>query len=121
MGKKTDRDLALMINNLLGDIKQALDDLMETMFIIYQPKYFSGNIGDTASFTVVAMNVDTYQWQASSDGGTTWADSTLAGAKTSSISVKISTNNKDRLWRCTLTDINSNVIDTDIVGIIIPD
>lgn len=121
MRKKTDRDLALKVLAEMGAVKDALDDLLDTMFIIYQPKYFTGNIGDMASFTVVAMNVASYQWEASSDGGETWANSSLAGATTPTITVKISNANKDRIWRCLLTDSDGNTIYTDIAGIIIPE
>ena len=114
------RDLALKILAFAKAVRQALADLMDTMFIIYQPKYFTGNIGDMATFTIVAMNVESYQWQASSDSGETWANSSLAGASTPTISVKISSSNKDRIWRCLLTDSNGNTIYTDVVGIIIP-
>lgn len=119
--KKLNRDLALKVLEVVGAVSDALYDLLDTMFIIYQPKYFTGNIGDMATFTVVAMNVDTYQWQASSDAGETWANSSLAGATTPTITVKISNANKDRIWRCLLTDSDNNTIYTDIAGIIIPE
>lgn len=113
------RDLALKVLAFVKGVRQALADLMDTMFIIYQPKYFTGSIGDMATYTVVAMNVDTYQWEVSSDGGTTWTNSTLSTANTPEISIKVSNSNKTRLWRCALTDENGNTIYSDIVGIII--
>ena len=115
-----DRDLALKVLALCSTVKDALDDLLDTMFIIYQPKYFTGNIGDMATFTVVAMNVASYQWQASSDAGETWTNSSLAGATTPTITVKISASNKDRIWRCLLTDSDGNTLYTDVAGIIVP-
>ena len=118
--KKIARDIALKVLAAVEGVKDALADLMETMFIIYQPKYFTGNINDFAEFTVIAMNVASYQWEASSDAGETWANSSLTGATTPSISVKISAQNMHRIWRCLLTDSDGNTIYTNVAGIIIP-
>ncbi|HRN91756.1 MAG TPA: zinc-dependent metalloprotease family protein [Ferruginibacter sp.] len=46
--------------------------------ITTQPSSVSGCVGSLASFTVAGTNVTTYQWQVSTDGGTTFTN--IAGA-----------------------------------------
>ena len=114
------RDLALKILALCSAVKDALDDLLETMFIIYQPKDHTGAVGSTVAFTVVAMNVVSYQWQRSEDGGTTWTNAAGAGNQTPTLTFNVTSTNKRWKWRCSLTDADSNTIYSDVVGIIIP-
>lgn len=116
----TDRDLALKILAMCSAVKDALDDLLGTMFIIYQPKDYTGAVGTQAVFTVVAMNVDAYQWQRSSDGGTTWENASGTGNQTDTLKFNVSNTNKGWNWRCKLTDADGNIIYSDVVGIIIP-
>lgn len=110
------RDLALKLLDIVNDIKDALDDLMETMFIIYQPKTWYGEIGDTATFTVVAMNVVTYRWQYS-DNGVNWTNSSssLDGYNTPTITFVMEERHVNRWRRCRLTDANGNYIYSDAV------
>ena len=114
------RDLALKILALCKLVKDALDDLLDTMFIIYQPTDYTGAVGSQAVFTVVAMNVVSYQWQRSMDGGTTWENASGTGNQTSTLKFNVSNTNKGWNWRCSLTDADNNTIYSDIVGIIVP-
>ena len=98
-------------------VKDALDDLLDTMFIIYQPDLTQEvTVPSTITVKVVAMNVATYQWQYSADGET-WTDfgSTVQGSKTAEATISITNTNKNRYRRCRLTDANGNIIYT-IVG-----
>lgn len=115
-----DRDLALKVLALCRAVKDSLDDLLDTMFIIYQPTDYTGAVGTRAVFTVVAMNVISYQWQRSSDGGTTWGNSSASGNQTPTLSFSVSDINKSSMWRCSLTDADNNTIYSDSVGIIVP-
>lgn len=114
--KKLNRDLALKILEVAGAVRDALDDLLETCFIIYQPKDWVGSVGETATFTVVAMNVATYRWQYS-DNGVNWtnSNSTLDGYNTPTISFVMEDRHVSRWRRCRLTDANGNSIYTDAV------
>ena len=114
--KKIDRDIALKVLAAVEAVKDALADLMDTMFIIYQPKNWYGEIGGTVTFTVIAMNVATYRWQYS-DNGTTWynASSTLPGYNTDTMSFVMGEQHIGRLRRCALTDADGNKIYTDVV------
>ena len=115
--KKLNRDLALKVLAEIGAVKDALDDLLETMFIIYQPKSAEASIGDYVTLSVVAMNVASYQWQYSQDGGTTWRNSGASVPKTASITIEVTSNVFDLLRRCQLTDADGNKIYTDAVVI----
>lgn len=115
-----DRDLALKVLALCSAVKDALDDLLDTMFIIYQPANYTGAVGTQAAFTVVAMNVASYQWQRSSDGGTTWENAAGTGNQTPTLTFNVTNNNKSWNWRCSLTDADNNTIYSDVVGIVIP-
>ena len=109
--KKLNRDLSLKILEIVGAVKDALDDLLETMFIIYQPKDWYGAIGDTATYTVVAMNVAAYRWQYSDDDGETWVNFTGSahGERTQTIAFEVTeSTNLSRQRRCRLTDANGN-------------
>ena len=109
-----DRDLALKVLALCSAVKDALDDLLGTMFIIYQPKSVEASIGDYATVSVVAMNVASYQWQYSQDGGTTWKNSGASVPKTASITIEVTASVFDLLRRCQLTDAEGNKIYTDV-------
>ena len=113
--KKLDRDLALKVLEVVRAVKDALDDLLETMFIIYQPKDWYGSIGDTVVYTVVAMNVAAYQWQYSDNDGVTWRNFT-GDSKTDTLTFVVTeSTNPTRLRRCKLTDADGNIIYTDAV------
>lgn len=118
----TDRDLALKILDLCNLVKDALDDLLGSMFIIYQPTDVTCDIDETAVFTVVAMNVNTYQWQTAKIGTNTWTNSTSPGNTTDTLSVLI---NREVIYsyrlRCKLTDIDGNVLYTKDVYMLRPD
>lgn len=56
-----------------------------TVSISAQPAAASGCDGSDASFSVTAANATGYQWQVSTDGGTTWTD--IAGATNSTLDI----------------------------------
>lgn len=118
--KKLNRDLALKVLEVVGAMRDALYDLLDTMFIIYQPKDATGAIGDTVTFTVVAMNVDSYQWETSKIGTTTWANATSSGNTTDTITLTIASATYNYRLRCKLTDADGNIIYTDEVFIFQP-
>ena len=114
--KKLNRDLALKILEVVGAVKDALADLLDTMFIIYQPKNWVGAVGDTVTFTVVAMNVAAYRWQYS-DNGVTWvqSSSTLNGYNTPTITFTMEERFTTRYRRCRMVDADGNAIYSDVV------
>lgn len=112
--KKLNRDLALKVLEVVGAVNDALYDLMDTMFIIYEPKDWSVvETGTNAvTFTVKAMNVASYQWQRSDNNGETWTNATSTGNRTETISFNASTSYANRVWSCLLTDADGNTLRT---------
>lgn len=115
--KKLNRDLALKVLDAAKGVRDALAGLLETMFIIYQPKNWVGAVGDTVTFTVVVMNAATYRWQYSDNNGVSWtqSSSTLNGYNTPTISFTMEERYTTRLRRCRMTDADGNAIYSDVV------
>ena len=114
--KKLNRDLALKVLDAAKGVRDAMAGLLETMFIIYQPKNWVGAVGDTVTFTVVAMNVVTYRWQYS-DNGVNWvqSSSTLNGYNTPTITFTMEERFTTRYRRCRMVDADGNIIYSDVV------
>lgn len=65
--------------------------------------------GEKVTFTVEAQGTNiTYQWQMSTDNGATWTNTTASGAKTATLSFKMSESLNGRLVRCVVTDEAGN-------------
>ncbi len=69
---------------------------------------------ETVSFTVVAENADTYQWQYSTDG-TTWRDSRASGHDTATVTIPVNADNAANQYRCAITGLDGVTIYTDPV------
>lgn len=81
--------------------------------ITSQPKDYSGIVGDKATFTVVATGTNlTYQWQTNKNG--TWADSSLTGAKTSSLSIDLTAARNGYKFRCIIKDSKGNTLTSNV-------
>ncbi|MCC8029727.1 MAG: hypothetical protein LIO75_08050, partial [Lachnospiraceae bacterium] len=75
---------------------------------------YTGEVGDTATFTVEAEGDDlSYQWQYSSNGGTTWLNSGQTGAATATISVQVKESRDGQQYRCVVTDGSGNTVTSD--------
>ncbi|WP_185965582.1 T9SS type A sorting domain-containing protein [Flavobacterium zepuense] len=74
-----------------------------------QPDAVTLNIGETATFTVVTQNVGiTYQWQVSTNNGTTWTN--IANATQPVLTVtNVTAAMHHYLYRCVLTDCASSL------------
>lgn len=95
-----------------AQLQTLLNIAQTTAVITTQPKTVHVYDGETATFTVEAINVEKYQWQQSMDNGETWSDvdcteSTYSFVKTLD-SPKI---------RCKITSVNEIVVYTDIVKV----
>lgn len=122
----TDRDVALQMVSLLTDINTALTNINDHKFvphILTQPTDQEGAVGSDVTFTVVADNVKSYQWQfkASEQSGS-WQNSTGESATTASRTVTVASSNYYRnIFRCKITGLDNSVIYTDIVKILEPE
>ena len=78
--------------------------------ITAQPEDQTLEIGKTAKFTVAASGVSvSYQWQISTNGGSTWKDSGATGNKTATLSVPVTAARHGYKYRCVVTDVNNQV------------
>ena len=76
-----------------------------------QPSDYTGIVGSTARFTVVAEGEGlTYQWQLKK--GRSWANQSSGGATTSTFSVKAELSRNGKVYRCLITDANGEQIAT---------
>ncbi|MCR5783988.1 MAG: hypothetical protein K6G90_14785 [Clostridia bacterium] len=82
--------------------------------ITSQPSDVMAQNGKKAEFSVGAAGAESYQWQASSDNGTTWKDSGAAGAKTPVLSVNVGTGTVKALYRCAVSNANGTVYSSSV-------
>ena len=76
-----------------------------------QPASVTANMGATTTFKVAAIgNGLTYQWQWRKNASSTWANTTVSGNKTATITVPATAARNGYQYRCKITDTNGNVI-----------
>ena len=83
--------------------------------IISQPEDWEAENGESVTLTVEAENVVSYQWQYSTNNGTTWQNS---GSKTKSITFTVSDAVKKMIRRCVLTGKDGVVVYTNEIGMV---
>ena len=90
-----------------------------TPTITTQPVNYTGAVGSTARFTVVAEGDGlTYQWWIKAPGGSSFARSSVTSA---TYSTRLTDANSGRQLYCVVTDENSNSVRTDTVVMQISD
>ena len=93
----------------------------EAIEIVTQPTDFAGVVGDTATFTVEAEGATAYQWQVRPKGSeNNWGSTSLAGAKTDTLTFAITAGRAGNEYRCKLTNDSNDVIYTNVVYIVEP-
>ena len=98
-------------NSIVSDVVE----LSALSVITSQPESAAVDIGQTASFTVGVNGVaPSYQWQVSSNEGSTWKNSGFSTAKTATLSVPVTAARNGQHFRCIVSDKN-NVLVTDTV------
>ena len=75
--------------------------------ITSQPQDAEAKIGSTVSFAVTASGTGlTYQWQVSTNGGSTWANTRATGNTTNKITATATEAMNGYKYRCRITDNN---------------
>ena len=102
MGKKTDRDIAEQIVDLIYPISALLEDINYNLFwpyIIEEPEEQTVAVGGTCTFSISAANVTSYQWQRRTPETPLgqWED--ISGATSSSYSFTVSSSDYDNVYR----------------------
>ena len=97
-----------------------LQILSAELKLLTQPADMICASGETATFTVEAQG-DTlkYQWYASSDGGATWTASYMTGYNTAEFSFVVNATRAAKLYKCVITDIAGNTVESDAVSVTI--
>jgi uncharacterized repeat protein (TIGR02543 family) len=87
-----------------------------SLSIVTQPENYFGQIGDVCNLTVIAEGEGlTYQWQVYKSG--VWKNTSLAGNKSSTMSVELLESRDGMQFRCVITDKNNESVTTDSVSI----
>ena len=93
----------------------SLTKTPSTIQIQKQPVNIQAWEDDMVQFTVEATGEGlTYQWQYSNNGGASWGDSTAEGANTATITTQLKAYRSGQCFRCKLTDVNGDVVYTDV-------
>ena len=90
---------------VIGDSNEALISArwhfgVEPVSILSSPANVTVPAGNTATFKVTATGATGYQWQASTDGGKTWANSGANGNKTATLSFTAAAAHNGYRFRC---------------------
>ncbi|MBQ8974719.1 MAG: immunoglobulin domain-containing protein, partial [Oscillospiraceae bacterium] len=74
-----------------------------------------GEKGDKVTFSVTAEGDGlTYQWQHSTDNGSTWSNSGYTGNKTAEETVAVNADNAKRLFRCVVKDSSGDTVTSNV-------
>jgi hypothetical protein len=75
-----------------------------------QPKSVTQAAGSTATFTVKAQGPNlTYQWQVSTNGGSSWSNSPAEGNKTATLTVPVTASRNGYRYRCVVKSGSTTV------------
>ena len=86
--------------------------------ILSQPTDVTCAIGETAVFTVVAQGDGLkYQWYVSYDQGANWEKTYLGGSETNELSFEVNEGRATRVFKCVITDVAGNTVETNTVKI----
>lgn len=117
MDHGTDRDVALQLMSALNDCAGFLHSIRDTKYsphILTQPSDVeNATLNASVTFTVVANNVKSYQWQYKQPGGTTWQNTTISGYATDTITVNATAARDGMSFRCIVTGIDDTTVTSD--------
>lgn len=77
---------------------------------------YSGDYNSDLKLSVVATGTKlSYQWQVSTDGGTTWVNGTTGSAKTDTLTVKFDASRDGYKYRCQVTDLYGESVTSNTI------
>ena len=83
---------------------------MPAPVIVTQPTDQTVEAGSTVTLTVSATGAFSYQWQYSTNSGSTWNNNTVVGNDTNTMSFVVGTNMNGRMYRCVVSNTVSSTI-----------
>lgn len=121
----TDRDIALQIVSALDSCATAIETFNQNLYspiIFTQPTDQEADLNETATFSVVAGNVKSYQWQVKKTEDGSYQDSADASALTKDFTITVvNADRYDYSFRCKITGIDNSVIYSDVVHVTAPE
>jgi hypothetical protein len=105
-----------VVKNSAGSVTSSAATLTVTAAvakptITTQPKDKLVSAGGNTTFTVAASGSGlSYQWQVSTDGGSTWSDSPATGNKTASLTIPVTASRSGYKYRCIVKNSGGSVI-----------
>lgn len=98
-----------------GNVNWTAVAMIPQVTITSQPQDAEAKIGSTVSFAVTASGTGlTYQWQVSTNGGSTWANTRATGNTTNKITATATEAMNGYKYRCRITDSNGASILSDV-------
>ena len=95
----------------------TLEQVTSSVAIIKQPESVVCIPDEKIAFTLTAKNATSYQWEWSSDKGTTWQNTTVAGNKTNTLTPQATEARIGNIYRCKISD-GTNTIYSNAVNFI---
>ena len=127
MNNGMDRDVAELMLQAFTTADTLVETINDNLFvphIITQPTDQEVAVaeGATATFTVVANNIVTYQWQYKNNpDAATWYNSTATGATTDTLTVVVESSSRyNTRYRCRMVGKDGSAIVTNIVKVVEP-
>lgn len=128
MNNGMDRDVAELMLQAFTTAATLVDTINDNLFvphIITQPTDQEVAVaeGATATFSVVANNIVSYQWQYKNQpDASTWYNSTATGAQTDTLTVSVEAASRyNSRYRCRMTGKDGSVIATNVVKVTQPE
>ena len=104
------------ITDSAGNVIYSNAVTLNVLGIKTQPVSVATKSGNTATFKVAATGKGiTYQWQWRANSSSSWANTTVSGNKTATISMPATTTRDGYQYRCKITDSAGNVIYSNAV------
>ena len=107
-------------STLITDEVKMIEPVVEVFEIVAQPIDYEVEVGETATFTVEATGVASYQWQYKRSSTASWANTSSTGATTETITVECNTTRYNYSYRCVLTGNDGTTLITDAVKMVKP-
>ena len=84
--------------------------------ITQQPKSYSGEVGDTAEFTIEAKGENlTYEWQYCNADSNIWRVSSMEGSQTNTVNVPVWNFRDGQKYRCVVTGESGRIVISNMV------
>lgn len=117
MRNGTDRDIALQIVADMETISEkvaAINNNLYHVVILTQPTNQEAVVSTPVTFSIVAANVVSYQWQARYLGQETWNDATSPGAQTATWTFTATSQAFTRVVRCKMVGKDGETVYSDV-------